>query len=58
MILTANVVTYSCSFCHVNILIENIIQVFFVFYFYILYISRWITIMRYSKHEVITINIL
>ena len=46
-----------CLFCHVNILIQNIIQVFLcILSLYIIY--DWITIMRYGKHELSTISML
>ena len=44
-----------CLFCHINILIQNVIKVFWVFYLYII-IYDWITIMRCSKHELSTIS--
>ena len=40
----------------INILIQNIIQVFCAFYLYINIKHDWITIMGYCKHELSTIN--
>ena len=36
---TTSVCCEPCAFCHVNILIQNIIQVFSVVYLYILYMT-------------------
>ena len=47
-----------CSFCHVNILIQNVFQVFCVFYLYITFRCDWITTMGYNKHELGSINVL
>ena len=45
-----------CSFCHVIILIQNIIQVFFVYFISTYLLYDWITIMRYNKHDLSSIN--
>jgi len=47
-----------CSFCHVNILIQNVFQVFVCIYLYIVFIYDWITTMGYNKHELSTIKML
>ena len=47
-----------CSFCHVNILIQNVFQVFCVFYLYITFRCDWITTMGYNEHELGSINVL
>ena len=51
-----NLVYDTCLFCHINIFIQNIIQVVYFISLYIIY--DWIDIMIYSKHELSTINML